>query len=91
MKTGIPISEIGNALSSYNKLFPVAQGWFKSGNHNSNITTMNFMPVPFMGVGANYRKRIYTETNDYDSLNLTGTHTKNNLIRWNNLTVKVLS
>jgi len=91
MKTGIPISEIENALNSYNKLFPVAQGWFKAGNHNSNITTMNFMPVPFMGVGANYRKRIYTETNDYDSLNLTGTHTKNNLIRWNNLTVKVLS
>ena len=91
MKTGIPTSEINNALNAYDKLFPVTNSWFKIGDNNSNITTMNLMPVPFMGVGANYRKRIYTEDNHYNSLSLTGTHTKNNLVKWNNLTVKVLS
>lgn len=91
MKTGIPASNINNALHAYNKLFPVPNGWFKVGDGNSNITTLNFMPVPFRGLGANYRKRIYTDDNNYDSLRLTGNHTKNNLIRWNNLTVSVLS
>jgi hypothetical protein len=89
-KTGIPIDEIPFALESYQILFPIDDGWFMDLSPISNIKLMKMFPVPFMGVGANYRVLIYTESKEFKDLNLTGMHTLNDLIKWNNLTVEVL-
>jgi len=89
-KTGIPVDEIPNALESYQILFPENDGWFLDLSPISNIKLMKMFPVPFMGVGANYRRLIYTESKKFEDLKLTGTHTLDDLIKWNNLTVEVL-
>jgi hypothetical protein len=88
-KTGIPVEEIPNALDSYQLLFPVDDGWFMDLSH-SNIRVMKMFPVPFMGVGANYRRFVYTLSRKFDDLQLTGMHTRGDLSKWNNLTIKVL-
>jgi len=89
-KTGIPIEEIPNALEAYQILFPRDDGWLTDLSPNSNIKMMKMFPVPFMGVGANYRRLLYTESRNFEDLNLTGMHTLNDLIKCNNLTVEVL-
>jgi hypothetical protein len=91
-KTGIPIDEIPTALESYQILFPHDDGWFMD-LQNSNIKLMKMFPVPFMGVGANYRLYLYTQSDKserFKDLKLTGEHTLNDLVKWNNLAVKVL-
>jgi len=88
-KTGIPIDEIAHAFESYQLLFPVDGGWFMD-LAKSNIRVMKMFPVPFMGVGANYRRLHYTKSHKFKDLELTGLHTRNDLIRWNNLTIQVL-
>jgi len=88
-KTGIPIDEIPNALESYQILFPRNDGWFMD-LPTSNIKLMKMFPVPFMGIGANYRRLIYTESQEFKDLKLTGMYTLDDLIKWNNLTVEVL-
>ncbi|OSS41651.1 hypothetical protein DESAMIL20_1204 [Desulfurella amilsii] len=88
-KTGIPIEEIPNALKAYQILFPRDGGWFMD-LPSSNIKLMKMFPVPFMGIGANYRRLLYTESGKFEDLNLTGMYTLNDLIKWNNLTVEVL-
>lgn len=88
-KTGIPRDEIPTALESYQILFPRDDGWFMD-LPTSNMKLMKMFPVPFMGVGTNYRRLIYTESGKLEDLKLTGMHTLNGLIKWNNLTVKVL-
>jgi len=90
LKSGIPVTEIDTALAVYQKLFPVNGGWFVGPSGNSNIKHMKMMPLPFMGIGANYRKAIYTEDDSFESLKLTGTYTLSNLISWNNLAVEVM-
>ena len=89
-KSGIPIEEIPKALEVYQILFPQDDGWFMDLSPASNIKMMKMFPVPFMGVGANYRILIYTESKKFEDLKLTGMYTLNDLIKWNNLTVKVL-
>lgn len=91
MKTGIPVSEIDNALSAYGKLFPFGAGWFKRGDGNSNIRTLKMMCVPFMGIGANLRRVYYTENGSFEDLSLSGAYTRADLISWNNMVVDVLS
>ena len=89
-KTGIPVEEIPNALDSYQLLFPHEGGWFRDLSPNSNIKIMKVFPVPFMGIGANYRIACYTESENFKDLELTGAHTSDDLAKWNNLTIKVL-
>ena len=89
-KSSIPAEEIPNALESYQILFPRDDGWFMDLSPNSNIKLMKMFPVPFMGIGANYRRLLYTDAKKFEDLKLTGTHTLNDLIKWNNLTVTVL-
>jgi len=89
-KTGIPIDEIANALESYQILFPRDDGWFMDLSSSSNIKLMKMFPVPFMGIGANYRRLIYTKSGKFEDLRLSGKYTLTDLIKWNNLTVKVL-
>ncbi|KAF5410670.1 MAG: hypothetical protein U9N46_14820 [Euryarchaeota archaeon] len=89
-KTGIPVGEIPTALEAYQILFPLNDGWFMDLSPSSNIKVMKLFPVPFMGVGANYRRLLYTDSGKFEDLELTGTHTLNDLVKWNNLTVEVL-
>lgn len=89
-RTGIPTEEIPNALEAYQILFPRKDGWFMDLSTTSNIKALKMFPVPFMGIGANYRRLLYTETKKFEDLKLTGMHTLNDLIKWNNLTVEVL-
>lgn len=88
-KTGIPIEEISNALEAYQILFPRDDGWFID-LPNSSIKMMKMFPVPFMGIGAFYRKLIYTKSRKLEHLNLSGIYTLQDLIKWYNLTEKVL-
>ncbi|MBP7795957.1 MAG: hypothetical protein KA059_04185 [Elusimicrobiales bacterium] len=91
-KTGIPIEEIQNAFDSYQILFPRKDdGWFMDLSPNSNIKMMKMFPVPFMGIGANYKKWLYTKSRKFEELNLTKTHTLDDLFKWNNLIVEVLN
>jgi len=89
-KTGIPIEEIPNALEAYQILFPRDDGWFMYLSPNSNIKMIKMFSVPFMGVGAHYRKLLYTKSGKFKDLNLKGMYTLNDLNKWINLTVKVL-
>jgi len=88
-KTGIPVGEIPNALEAYQILFPLNGGWFNDLS-NSNIKVMKLFPIPFMGVGANYRRLLYTESRKFKDLELTGTYTLTDLIKWSKLTIEVL-
>lgn len=89
-QTGIPVDHIQNALDVYNKLFPNATDWFTQVS-TSNIRKLKMFSVPFMGVGANYRRMKYTESGKFEDLKLTGRHTLRDLQKWNNLAVDVLS
>ena len=89
-KTGITTEEIPRALEAYQILFPRDDGWFMDLSPNSNIKVMKMFPVPFMGIGANYRKLLYTESGKFEDLNLTGKHTLDDLNKWDNLRVEVL-
>jgi hypothetical protein len=89
-KSGIPLEEIPNAFESYQILFPREDGWFLDLSPASNIRFLKMFPIPFSGVGANYRRLLYTDTKKFGNLSLSGMHTLNDLIKWNNLTVKVL-
>lgn len=89
-KTGIPVDEIPNAFSAYQILFPLEVGWMMD-LPKSNISCLRMFSVPFMGIGANVRRVSYTETGSYKDLKLTGLHTTNDLIKWNNLIVELLS
>ena len=88
-KTGIPIEEIPNALEAYQILFPQEDGWFID-LPKSNIKMLKMFSVPFMGIGANYRRLLYTPSGEFEDLNVRGEYTLHDLIKWNNLTVKVL-
>lgn len=88
-KTGIPIKEIPNAFEAYNKLFPLDNGWFQE-LPNSNIMIMKMFPIPFRGIGAHYRIVQHAEENKFENLELTGRHTRKDLIKWNNLGHSVL-
>lgn len=90
-RTGIPLSHIDIAFDSFNKLFPRKDGWFQQLG-NSNIKFHRLFPIPFRGVGANFRRLIYTNNGEYNDLkeNLTGPMTFNDLIKWNNLAYEIL-
>lgn len=88
-KTGIPVDDIPTALDSYQVLFPQEDGWFVD-LPKSNVRLMKMLPVPFMGLGANYRRRLYTGSQRFEDLKLTGAHTLDDLRKWNTLTVQVL-
>ncbi len=87
-KTGLPIDQIDHAFEAYHIIFPT-NSWFVN-NSVSNISSLKMFPPVFMGKGADYRKKFYTEDNEYNSLTLTKEHTLDDLIRWNNCVVDFL-
>lgn len=90
-KTGIPIDEIPNAFDAFNKVFPRNGGWFFK-LPNSQIKWHNFFPVALSGIGANYRKMVYTPNDSYESLQnmLSNDMTMTDLSKWNNLGYNIL-
>jgi len=90
MKTGVPMDQIPRAFEAYQRLFPLENGWFAGPTAQSNIKMLKMFPVPFMGIGANFRRLIYTEGQNFDELELSGIYTQNDLISWNNLVVEIL-
>ena len=90
-KTGIPVENIPRAFEIYEKLFPVPNGWFMR-LPNTKIRGMNMFPLAFRGIGANFRRYYYSKDSEFDDLNklVTGLHSFNDLIKWNNLTVEIL-
>ena len=87
-KTGIPTKHIDKALKVFDILFP-QDSWFYE-TSTSNITCFKMHPFPFRGIGAHYRKLIYTKEQKYDDLKLTGNYTLSDLINWNNACHKLL-
>ena len=51
---------------------------------------LKLFPITFSGIGANYRRWVYTSTKKFEDLSLNGMHTLTDLMKWNNLAVKVL-
>lgn len=88
-KTGIPLSEIPNALKAYDILFPRSGGWFTK-LYNSNISVLSVFPQPFCGLGAHFRRIAYGE-GDVGKMKLSGQYTANDLSKWINQTVELLS
>jgi hypothetical protein len=88
-KTGLPVDQIDRAFDAYNLLFPM-NNWFSESSYSS-IRSLKLFPPVFKGNGADYRKKYYTDDNEYRSLDLTGNHTLDDLIRWNNCIVDFLS
>ncbi|MBY0506441.1 MAG: hypothetical protein K2X03_21160 [Bryobacteraceae bacterium] len=89
IRTGIPVEEIPKALDAYGLLFPQEGGWFRQPT-TSKVKIIKAFPVPFMGVGANLRKALYTNKGEYEDLKVQGQYTIPDLKKWNNLAVDVL-
>jgi hypothetical protein len=90
-KSRIPPNQVLGALACYDKLFPTDGGWFVGPTSTSNIRLLKMFPVPFMGIGANFRRFYHCKNHDYDELQVTKQYTLNDLIKANNLTVAVLN
>lgn len=90
-KTGVPVDEIPNAFDAFNKLFPRNDGWFFK-FRNSSIRWHRLFPISFCGLGANYRRLVYTDDKDYDNLYklLSNDMTPFDLSKWNNLAYEIL-
>lgn len=90
--TSIPIDEIDNALSAFDILFPIQdKSWLFDRPHTC-IRILRFMPLPISGLGANYRRNIYScgdDKRDYNYLEtlLPKDYTCADLIKFNNLAV----
>ncbi|WP_340117299.1 hypothetical protein [Pelagibius sp. 7325] len=90
-KSRIPPNQVQRALECYDLLFPTDGGWFRGPTSTSNMRFLNLFPVPFRGVGANYRRLTYCKKGTFDELQLSKRYTLKDVIKANNLTVKVLS
>lgn len=90
-KTGVPVEEIPNAFDAFNKLFPRNGGWFFKFT-KSSIRCHSLFPISFCGLGANYRRLVYTDDKDYNNLYklLSNDKTPFDLSKWNNLAYEIL-
>lgn len=89
--TGIPVTEIDNALSVFDLLFPIEKGWFAN-NFHSSIKILKLMPSPFCGIGVNLRKDVYCKNKQLEELKniFSEGYTYKDLIKYNNLVCSYL-
>lgn len=87
--SGVPKDEIDNCFEVYDVLFHTDESWIRDINF-THIKRLNFMPAPFMGIGANFRRYYYSENKNekdppYEYLRnlVSGEYTYNNLQLWN--------
>ena len=92
-KTGVDYHEIDSALSAMDVLFPTSESWLRI-NKQTNILETKLFPMPFRGLGANYRRLIYNSkkinNGQYEDLLLKNDYAYRDLIKWNNMTVELL-
>ena len=88
-RSGVPVDQIDQAFAAMDILFPTNNGWFVD-YPSSSIRLLKVFPVPFFGNGADFRKKVYANPPDYHSLKLSGAHTLDDLIKWNNACVEFL-
>ncbi len=87
--SGIPIEHIDDAFEAFNKLFPREDGWFDK-YQTSNIKRHRLFPIPFHGIGVNYRRCEYTKEHAFDKLDkITGLKTMADIIKWNGLAFEI--
>lgn len=89
--TGIPVDEIPNALSAYDRVFPKSGGWFFDTGGRAHFEILHLFPMPFRGLGANVRRVRYAANKRFDEIAVEGQYTKSDLSKWNNLAYSVLS
>jgi hypothetical protein len=89
VKSGVPVDDIPQALNAFQILFPTDGGWEIDLSPESDIRLLKMASVPFCGVGAFYRLLLH-EAEEYKELVLPGRHTRDDLIKWNNLSAKLL-
>jgi hypothetical protein len=65
-ETGVREDEIPIALSAFDKIFPIAGGWFKEVNRDSRHILM-LMPPAMRGIGA-YRRKLTSGVESYQDL-----------------------
>lgn len=91
--TGVPIEEIDNALSAFDILFPIPNKSWLFDRPRTCIRILQFMPLPISGIGANFRRFVYSEGKeekcnyDYLATLLPKDYTCSDLIKFNNLSV----
>jgi len=89
--SGVPVEYVPSALEAFDLLFPVSGSWLRDMGEDWRIRLLVLAPMPFAGIGANYRRCLYAQDETYDGLALTGKHARSVLGRWNNCTVAYLS
>lgn len=88
--TGIPVEHIDDAFNAFNTLFPRENGWFMQ-FPNSNIKWHSLFPIPFSGIGVNFRRCEYSPDKTFDSMPLTQVNTIKDVIKWNKLAHDIAS
>ncbi|HHY08263.1 MAG TPA: hypothetical protein GX530_07030 [Corynebacteriales bacterium] len=89
-RSGIPVDAIPQAFAVYDKLFPVDGGWFIQPKL-SNIRLLKLYPSPMRGIGANFKRVMYADPQEFEQLKLSGLYTRSDLIAWNNVAARVLT
>ena len=85
-ETGVPAGEIPLALSAFDLLFPVKNGWFRDFPTDRRVLIL--MPAPMRGIGA-YRRKLAQDGEEYDEMEVEGA-TKKELGKDNNAAVRLL-
>ncbi|APR76373.1 Hypothetical protein A7982_01720 [Minicystis rosea] len=88
-QTGMTAAEVGEGLSAFDDLFPLARGSWIVPVRGTGLRVVKMVPAALRGVGAVQRLRRAGARN-YDGLGL-GTLGRRNLITWHNALVRRLA
>lgn len=95
--SGVPKDEVAVALGVFDILFPLDNNWLRNIGY-TNISYQNMMPTQFMGIGANFRRSYYRDSDTeegeaYEALfkKLSGDYTCKDMLLWNQSAYSILS
>jgi hypothetical protein len=83
--SGVPSREVPGALTTFDRLFPLAGGWFKEPGP-TKARRLALFPFHFHGIGAFRRRR----AGWVPPLDSPSDHTGADVVRWNNATVGLI-
>ena len=77
-------------------LFPLDRGGWFIDKPNTSIKVLQFMPMPFCGLGANFRRCYYRKDDTHSGYSdledkISGKYTVRDLMKFNDLAVEYLS
>jgi hypothetical protein len=87
-QTGIPATDIENALEFYDILFPTSGSWFQNAK-GTKFRLLKMVPLYFRGVGA-FHRLSRNKFKEYAEFKITD-YTSSDMIKWHNLVAKFLS